>query len=208
MEGPGWIVGEPESSLLAAELAEPSLISPSPAPTFSRSGGARARLDPGGAPNRRQGQIVDAAHGEQDLVVWRTFEGEPCVMEARCPHEWSHLGAEGVVDGLEILCTAHFWRFHHGRDGQQGGHDRAPGPQGRHRRLPVPRGSRSHRGSAPQRLAERTAMTELADARILITGATGQVGPAHRPAPAEHNDVIGVARFSDPARGRGWRPPG
>ena len=57
------------------------------------------------------GQIVDAVHGDQDLVVWRTFEGEPCVMEARCPHEWSHLGAEGVVDGPEILCTAHFWRF-------------------------------------------------------------------------------------------------
>ena len=26
------------------------------------------------------GQIVDAAHGDVDLVVWRTFEGEPCVM--------------------------------------------------------------------------------------------------------------------------------
>ena len=57
------------------------------------------------------GQIVDAAHGDLDLVVWRTFEGEPCVMEARCPHQWSHLGAEGVVDGPEIVCTAHFWRF-------------------------------------------------------------------------------------------------
>ncbi len=57
------------------------------------------------------GQIVDAAQGDLDLVVWRTFEGEPCVMEARCPHQWSHLGAEGVVDGPEIVCAAHFWRF-------------------------------------------------------------------------------------------------
>ena len=57
------------------------------------------------------GQIVDAARGDLDLVVWRTFEGEPCVMEARCPHEWSHLAAEGVVDGPEIVCAAHFWRF-------------------------------------------------------------------------------------------------
>ncbi len=57
------------------------------------------------------GQVVDAAVGDQDLVVWRTAGGEPCVMEARCPHEWSHLGAEGVVDGDEIVCTAHFWRF-------------------------------------------------------------------------------------------------
>ncbi len=57
------------------------------------------------------GQIMDAAVGDVDLVVWRTSAGEPCVMEARCPHEWSHLGAEGVVDGDEIVCTAHFWRF-------------------------------------------------------------------------------------------------
>lgn len=57
------------------------------------------------------GQIVDASVGEQDLVVWRAAAGEACVMEARCPHEWSHLGAEGVVDGDEIVCTAHFWRF-------------------------------------------------------------------------------------------------
>jgi phenylpropionate dioxygenase-like ring-hydroxylating dioxygenase large terminal subunit len=57
------------------------------------------------------GQIVDATHGSLDLVVWRTFDGEPCVMEARCPHQWSHLGAEGVVDGPEIVCAAHFWRF-------------------------------------------------------------------------------------------------
>jgi phenylpropionate dioxygenase-like ring-hydroxylating dioxygenase large terminal subunit len=57
------------------------------------------------------GEIVAAAHGDLDLVVWRTFDGEPCVMAARCPHQWSHLGAEGVVDGPEIVCAAHFWRF-------------------------------------------------------------------------------------------------
>ena len=57
------------------------------------------------------GQVRAAEVGEQDLVVWRTFDGTPCVMEARCPHEWSHLEAEGVVDGDEIVCTAHFWRF-------------------------------------------------------------------------------------------------
>jgi len=54
---------------------------------------------------------ASVAVGETDLVVWRTLDGEPCVMEARCPHQWSHLGAEGVVDGDEIVCTAHFWRF-------------------------------------------------------------------------------------------------
>lgn len=64
------------------------------------------------------GAIVDASLPpeepggyDRDLVVWRTFDGEPCVMDARCPHQWSHLGAEGFVDGDEIVCTAHFWRF-------------------------------------------------------------------------------------------------
>ena len=54
---------------------------------------------------------VEPGAYDRDLVVWRTSDGQPCVMEARCPHQWSHLGAEGFVDGDEIVCTAHFWRF-------------------------------------------------------------------------------------------------
>ncbi len=57
------------------------------------------------------GAVAEASVGDLDLVVWRNFDGEACVMEARCPHQWSHLGAEGVVDGPEIVCAAHFWRF-------------------------------------------------------------------------------------------------
>jgi nitrite reductase/ring-hydroxylating ferredoxin subunit len=46
-----------------------------------------------------------------DLVVWRTADGRACVMDARCPHAHSHLAAEGAVDGDELVCTSHFWRF-------------------------------------------------------------------------------------------------
>jgi phenylpropionate dioxygenase-like ring-hydroxylating dioxygenase large terminal subunit len=75
-------------------------------------GGAGARWTPLGASAAvADGEIVAVEHGERDLVLWRTFDGAPVVMEARCPHEWSHLAAEGVVDGDEIVCTAHFWRF-------------------------------------------------------------------------------------------------
>lgn len=63
------------------------------------------------------GAIVDATVGDRDLVVWRTVSGRPCVMEARCPHQWSHLGAEGVVDGDEIVCLTHMWRFGLSGDG-------------------------------------------------------------------------------------------
>lgn len=56
-------------------------------------------------------QITSATVGDRDLVVWRTVAGEPTVMDARCPHQWSHLEAEGVVDGDELVCASHFWRF-------------------------------------------------------------------------------------------------
>ena len=57
------------------------------------------------------GAVLAAEVGDLDLVVWRDFDGRPVVMDARCPHQWSHLEAEGVIDGDEIVCTAHFWRF-------------------------------------------------------------------------------------------------
>ena len=63
------------------------------------------------------GSAIDAVCGEDDLVVWRTDLGEVCVMEARCPHQWSHLAQEGVVDGEELVCLAHFWRFSTGGKG-------------------------------------------------------------------------------------------
>ncbi len=57
------------------------------------------------------GAVVAVDVGEVELVVWRTAEGEAVVTDARCPHQWSHLEAEGVVDGDELVCTSHFWRF-------------------------------------------------------------------------------------------------
>ena len=57
------------------------------------------------------GQVVEAADGDAELVIWRDLDGTPCVMEARCPHQWSHLAYQGVVDGDEIVCVTHMWRF-------------------------------------------------------------------------------------------------
>src|SRR5262245_27048228 len=39
------------------------------------------------------GVEVPTPDGEFDLVVWRCFDGDVRVMEARCPHQWSHLAA-------------------------------------------------------------------------------------------------------------------
>jgi phenylpropionate dioxygenase-like ring-hydroxylating dioxygenase large terminal subunit len=57
------------------------------------------------------GHVVAVDVDDRQLVVWRTSQGQAVVCDARCPHQWSHLEAEGVVDGDELLCTAHFWRF-------------------------------------------------------------------------------------------------
>ena len=46
-----------------------------------------------------------------DLVVWRTATGVLAACDSRCPHQWSHLAGEGVVDGEELVCVSHFWRF-------------------------------------------------------------------------------------------------
>ena len=67
--------------------------------------------DADAARNLAPGSVVDAALDERELVIWRTTAGRPCVMEARCPHQWSHLAGEGAVDGDELVCLAHFWRF-------------------------------------------------------------------------------------------------
>ena len=57
------------------------------------------------------GGVVEATLDDAEVVVWRTRSGLPCVMEARCPHQWSHLGDVGAVAGEEIVCLAHFWTF-------------------------------------------------------------------------------------------------
>jgi cholesterol 7-dehydrogenase len=68
-----------------------------------------------------EGSVVScelvSAEEELDLAVWRGHDGIVCVTDARCPHQWSHLAAEGVVDGDEIVCAAHFWRFDRGGHG-------------------------------------------------------------------------------------------
>ena len=57
------------------------------------------------------GTVVPVSVHELDLVVWRTEAGAVCVMDARCTHQWTHLGAEGAVADDEIVCLAHFWQF-------------------------------------------------------------------------------------------------
>jgi phenylpropionate dioxygenase-like ring-hydroxylating dioxygenase large terminal subunit len=55
--------------------------------------------------------VVGVEVGGAELVVWRAVDGRVTVCDARCPHQWSHLAAEGAVDGDELVCLSHHWRF-------------------------------------------------------------------------------------------------
>jgi nitrite reductase/ring-hydroxylating ferredoxin subunit len=58
-----------------------------------------------------RGGIEPVREGGLELVVWRDLGGTAHVHDARCPHQFNHLAAVGGVDGCELVCTAHFWRF-------------------------------------------------------------------------------------------------
>lgn len=57
------------------------------------------------------GAVTPVVVGDHDLVVWRSAGGVVAACDSRCPHQWTHLGAQGVVDGEELVCLSHFWRF-------------------------------------------------------------------------------------------------
>jgi phenylpropionate dioxygenase-like ring-hydroxylating dioxygenase large terminal subunit/putative sterol carrier protein len=83
------------------------------------------------------GQLVPVSCFGQELVVWRTDDGEMAVFDAYCPHLGAHLGHGALVDGGCVVCPFHQWRF--GADGRCTGipySDHIP-PQAALRRYPV-----------------------------------------------------------------------
>jgi nitrite reductase/ring-hydroxylating ferredoxin subunit len=67
------------------------------------------RID--GAERLEAGERTRVVLDGEDGVVWRTRDGRPAACAARCPHQWSDLADEGFVDGDELVCSAHGWRF-------------------------------------------------------------------------------------------------
>ncbi len=57
------------------------------------------------------GGIITIDVDSIEMVLWRTTAGELAACDSRCPHQWAHLGTAGAVDGDEIVCLSHFWRF-------------------------------------------------------------------------------------------------
>jgi vanillate O-demethylase monooxygenase subunit len=73
--------------------------------------GEGAWVDVLGATEVAPAEVAAVEVGDVEVAVWRTAEGVLAACDARCPHQWSHLAGAGVVDGDELVCLSHFWRF-------------------------------------------------------------------------------------------------
>lgn len=56
------------------------------------------------------GEVIGVDYGGRRWVVWRTESGDVAAASSRCPHQWADL-ADGFVDGEELVCAEHHWRF-------------------------------------------------------------------------------------------------
>ncbi|MCH2173455.1 Rieske 2Fe-2S domain-containing protein [Myxococcota bacterium] len=58
-----------------------------------------------------QGQVLPVRALGEDLVVYRDDQDEVHVLEAHCPHLGAHLGHGGKVEGSDLVCPFHGWRW-------------------------------------------------------------------------------------------------
>lgn len=63
----------------------------------------------------KPGDVASRQLGDQDLVVYRTESGILQATRPYCPHMGAHLGQGGTVNGEDITCPLH--RFRYGPDG-------------------------------------------------------------------------------------------
>jgi len=59
----------------------------------------------------KPGQARPLYYFGRDLVLWRDEDGDAHVQDAFCPHLGAHLGHGGRVEGCELQCPFHGWRF-------------------------------------------------------------------------------------------------
>ena len=57
------------------------------------------------------GQVLPLQYFGRHLALWRDDNGAPHVNDAFCPHLGAHFGHGGSVDGEELICPFHGWRF-------------------------------------------------------------------------------------------------
>ena len=59
----------------------------------------------------KPGQVLPIEYFDRKLVVWRDDDGATHVNDAFCPHLGAHFGYGGQVQGDDLICPFHGWRF-------------------------------------------------------------------------------------------------
>jgi len=57
------------------------------------------------------GQVVPLRYFASDLVLFRTSDGVPRLLDAHCPHLGAHLGHGGELIDDKLVCPFHAWAF-------------------------------------------------------------------------------------------------
>ncbi len=57
------------------------------------------------------GELMPACYFGRDLVIYRTADGMPRVLDGHCPHLGAHIGVGGRVEGECVRCPFHGWAF-------------------------------------------------------------------------------------------------
>jgi len=50
-------------------------------------------------------------HFGRDLIIYRTEDGTAVAMAAHCPHMGAHIGYGGWVEGCDVVCPFHGWKW-------------------------------------------------------------------------------------------------
>jgi 3-ketosteroid 9alpha-monooxygenase subunit A len=57
------------------------------------------------------GDVTALRYWGRDLVLWRDEAGAFHLQDAYCPHLGAHIGIGGTVQGNEVVCPFHGWRY-------------------------------------------------------------------------------------------------
>lgn len=57
------------------------------------------------------GEVKPLHYFGRDYVIFRGEDGNAILLDAHCPHLGAHLGYGGRVEGNDIICPFHAWRF-------------------------------------------------------------------------------------------------
>ena len=58
-----------------------------------------------------RGEVKPLRYFGKDYVLFRCEDGRATLLDAHCPHLGAHLGYGGRVEGNDIICPFHAWRF-------------------------------------------------------------------------------------------------